>query len=100
MAEERQRMGIEIANWMHTYRDGFYGIVQHPDGREGFVSKDGGAFSFYAIGEGQDPIEVQGFARELHDLLGSTTIDAKRLMQLGDKLRELAKPKSTEGGQP
>lgn len=96
MAQEKEALGMKIVNWMTNMSDGFHGILTHPDGREGYVSKDGGAFSFFEIGEGQDPIEVEKVARQLHGLTTSSDyVDTERLIYLGDERERLAKPKNT-----
>lgn len=96
MAQEKGALGTEIVNWMGAIPQGFHGILTHPDEREGYVSKDGGAFSFYEIGDGQDPIEVLGVAKQLHDLTTSPEyVDTERLIYLGNERERLAKPKNT-----
>lgn len=82
------------------YEAGFHGIIQLPDGREGFLSKiesEGSEMiSWYIIGKGQDPVEVMKLAKLLHNAQSAPVerkIDPDYLRYLGERLEELEKPR-------
>jgi hypothetical protein len=92
---EKMTFGSEMICWQEAQSDGFSGIVTDPKGRRGFVSKAGGAFSFYEIGKGQDAIEVMRIAKALHEALTSEgRVDPNYLKWLGEQAQELAAPKT------
>jgi hypothetical protein len=90
---EKQVTGLDIIHWMESQPEGFHGVVTNPEGADGFVSKVGGAFSWYRIGEGQNPTEVLQVAKALHDSLGGVDYDAEELKRLGREAIRLSRPK-------
>lgn len=84
----------KLIAWQDQQKEGFNGIVTNPLGERGFVSRVGGSFSWYRIGEGQDDVEVMRTAKALHDSIAQPNVQADYLRFLGEQAERLGQPKN------
>jgi hypothetical protein len=74
--------------------DKINGIVKDPDGQEGFYQKTDSIFTFWILGEGQDPGELLIAIKERHDLWAvNKDFNNPKLKELSTKITSLSKAK-------